>query len=143
MMLQLVSSQEIQGTQSVCFPLVCISSSFKNSCWPQQCIILTEISNSITLRLFFKLLVLTPNAPISTCANHLCPYIPHFSGFSRKINLDTFQLSLLPFSLLCPSSRIAITIILQLLSFLSVITKSGLLVPISWSFQTLKFLKRL
>lgn len=62
-MLQLVSSQEIQGTQSVCFPLVCISSSFKNSCWLQQCIIPTEISNSITLRLFFKLLVLTLMPP--------------------------------------------------------------------------------
>ena len=91
----------------------------------------------------FQIVGIDPNAPISTCGNHLCPYIPHFSSFSRKINLDTFQLSHFPFSLTCPSSRIAITIILQLLSFLSVITKSGLLVPISWSFQTLKFHKSL
>ena len=69
-----------------------------------------------------------PNAPISICGNHLCPYIPHFSSFSRKINLDTFQRFHLPFSLTCPSSGIAITIIYS--SCLSCQLSQN---PVSWS----------
>ena len=143
MMLQLVSSQEIQGTQSVCFPS-CLHLEFF-----QKFLLTPTVHHSHrdfqfnNPQVVFQIVGIDPNAPISTCGNHLCTYIPHFSSFSRKMNLDTFQLPHFPFSLTCPSSRIAITIILQLLSFLSVIKKSGLLVPISWSFQTLKFHKSL
>ena len=104
-----------------------------------QCISLDPLPRAGQV-FFVRFIGTDPNAP-HYHRNHLCHYILHFSNFFRKILIFLNNFS--SFFLTRPFSGIATSIIWQLFSLLSTISKSGLLALSSWSVRVLKSHKKL